>query len=486
MGRLRGVVAFTLSLFVLLAGVLVVLPVEQAAADSVELGPDGYFSALEDTDGDGQILPVVDNETGTPGSTAANGWANTRRILFGKQKSTDSSTAGSTYGSYQVSGGYKTLAKGPVASESGRSFYVSSSAGWTKSSTTSVAAEEALLFADDVVATFGAFADGSDCSGDPCNSFDSVPGSYKSNLALVSDELGVKNYSSFEQSLLRDERVEGVCAKQQSLGCGSGNEPTDTQFSPSAYEYKVFPLSLGDVNKYLNHTSGFANDSNLACPSNSCANDTVVSWLRTASWNSANAMTSVQRTGSVSGGTATYSSGLGLRPAVRLNLEHLLLSADSSNQGQGGSGDLRLTVVETGKKLTSWSASVSGGVGSRALSLSGGSDLGSELGWKVVDPVSNTVLGSGRTSSGGNMALPESSMGDESKDYDLYVWGQQDGNAADGLTNKATEPVKVIIKGWQVKTPPPYGIEVTGTTVGELKAYRIGDYAELIWTGFCS
>ncbi|MCI1218857.1 hypothetical protein, partial [Bifidobacterium crudilactis] len=62
MGRFRGVVAFTLSMFVLLAGVLVVLPVERAAAAS-PYGPDGYFSALDDTDGDGQILPIVDAET---------------------------------------------------------------------------------------------------------------------------------------------------------------------------------------------------------------------------------------------------------------------------------------------------------------------------------------------------------------------------------------------------------------------------------------
>ncbi|MCI1637141.1 MAG: isopeptide-forming domain-containing fimbrial protein [Bifidobacterium crudilactis] len=129
--------------------------------------------------------------------------------------------------------------------------------------------------------------------------------------------------------------------------------------------------------------------------------------------------------------------------------------------------------------MTWWSGSVTGVSGSRTLSLSGDSDLGTNLGWKVVDPVSNTVLGSGRTN--GNMLLPESKMTDESKDYDLYVWGQQDGSAAVGLTNKATEPVKTTIKGWQVKTPPSYEIELTGTTSGELKAYRIGDYGEWVF-----
>ncbi|WP_415473907.1 hypothetical protein, partial [Bifidobacterium psychraerophilum] len=157
------------------------------------------------------------------------------------------------------------------------------------------------------------------------------------------------------------------------------------------------------------------------------------------------------------------------------------MSALSSDQSQGASGDLRLIFVDPGKQLHTWSASVVGAAGSRALSLSGASDLGSDMGWKVVDPVTSTVLGSGRTSAGGNMVLPESLMPDVSKDYDLYVWGQQDGNATTGLTNRATEPVKTTITGWQVKTPPSYGIEVTGVTMGGLKAYRIGDYADTVF-----
>ncbi|MCI1659916.1 isopeptide-forming domain-containing fimbrial protein [Bifidobacterium psychraerophilum] len=177
----------------------------------------------------------------------------------------------------------------------------------------------------------------------------------------------------------------------------------------------------------------------------------------------------------------TYSGANGLRPAVRLGLDGLLLSADSGDQGQNTSGDLRLTFVESGKQLHTWSASVSGAAGSRALSLSGSSDLGADLGWKVVDPVTSMVLGSGRTSAGGNMALPESLMPDVSKDYDLYVWGQQDGSATVGLTNRATEPVKTTITGWQVKTPPSYGIDVTGTTSGGLRAYKIGDYTDIVF-----
>ncbi|WP_415456875.1 hypothetical protein, partial [Bifidobacterium psychraerophilum] len=157
------------------------------------------------------------------------------------------------------------------------------------------------------------------------------------------------------------------------------------------------------------------------------------------------------------------------------------MSSLSSNQGQGASGDLRLTFVESGKQLHTWSASVVGAAGSRALSLSGSSDLGADMGWKIVDPVTSTVLGSGRTSAGGNMALPESLMTSATKDYDLYVWGQQDGSATVGLTNRATEPVKTTITGWKVKTPPAYGIDVTGVTPGGLKAYKIGDYTDIVF-----
>jgi fimbrial isopeptide formation D2 family protein len=435
-------------MFMVLAGVLV-LPVERAVADGLELGPDGYFSTLSTGE-----LPV-----------ASNGWASTRRIVFGKQG------VSGTYGGASVSGGHKTLAKGVVASVPDADFGVNQA--YSKSATTSVAANEALLWADNVVTSGFAF----DTNTPFRNSFDSATGSYKSKLAQVSDAVGMQNYSVFEQGLLSAGKLEGVCTAEQPTGCGSGSY---TQQSDSVNAYKVFPLSIGDVNKYVGHTSGYSSDADLACPSNTCANSVSGSWLRSAFWNIDTAAFCVWGDGLPRGYNA-LSILLGLRPALRLNLDNLLLSADSSNQSQGASGDLRLTFVESGKKLGPWSGSVSGSAGSRMLSLSGSSDLGANLGWKIVDPVSNAVLGSGRTSAGGNMALPESAMSDESKDYDLYVWGQQDGTAADGLTNKATEPVKVTIKDWQVKTPPSYGIELTGTTTGGLKAYKIGDYAESVF-----
>ncbi|GAA6122901.1 hypothetical protein BPY_10090 [Bifidobacterium psychraerophilum] len=439
--------------------VLVALPVDRASAAPVDLGPDGYFSTL----GAG-ALPVVDKDNETPG-IPQDGWANMRRIVFGKLGSTG------TYGGATVSGGYKTLAKGAVASVPDAD--IGGNLAYSKSATTSVAADEALLWADDVVTAGFRF----DTNPTYRNTFDSATASYQSNLALVSDAVALVNYSSFEQSLLRVAVVEGVCTAASPVGCGSGSF---TQQSDSVNAYQVFPLSIGDMNKYFNHTSGLVPNANLACPSNLCGNVTGGAWTRSANWGDAHNTIYVRADGYPRDDTTIRNNG-GLRHALRLSLDGLVLSADSGDQGQNTSGDLRLTYVEPGKQLHTWSASVVGAAGSRALSLSGVSDLGSDLGWKIVDPVTSTVLGSGRTSAGGNTALPEAAMTSATKDYDLYVWGQEDGSATTGLTNRATEPVKMTIRGWQVRTPPSYGIDVTGVTSGGLRAYKIGDYAETVF-----
>lgn len=173
-----------------------------------------------------------------------------------------------------------------------------------------------------------------------------------------------------------------------------------------------------------------------------------------------------------------YESYFGLRPALRLKLDNILLTANSDDQGQSASGDLRLTVVDSSKTLNAgWTATVAGGPGERKLELTGSSSLGSTLGWKVVDPSTNVVLGSGRTSQGGNMLLPEKYMIGETTQYDLYVWGQKDGNETDGMTNIATMPGAIQKIDGFPKVPPSYGIELTGTTEGTLKAYKIGDYS---------
>ncbi|KFI81026.1 InlB B-repeat-containing protein [Bifidobacterium psychraerophilum] len=407
-----------------------------ATGDSVTLqyGPDGYFSTLVEG-----ALPVVEKDDETP-SVRGDGWANTRRIMFGKQGNTG------TYGGATVSGGYKTLAVGAVPSESGRSYNNATvpTNNSSASSTTSVVSNEALLWADNVVTARFAF----DTSNPHRHSFDSATASYKSNLALVSDAVGSSNYSTFELSLLRAAQVEGVCAAAQSVACIATMEPASPPFAPSRNSYKVFPLSVGDTNKYLNHTYGGGYNSNLACPSTSCANSASGTWLRSPRWDYQSCVYSSAGTGTVGFGESDYSTVHGLRPAFRLSLSNLLLSALSSDQSQNASGDLRLTVVDPGGQLYTWSSSVSGAAGSRVLNLSGTSSLGADMGWKIVDPDTDMVLGSGRTSAGGNMALPEASMPDAAKDYDLYVWGQQDGDAVAGLTNRATVPVKTTIKGF--------------------------------------
>ncbi|MCI1867751.1 isopeptide-forming domain-containing fimbrial protein [Bifidobacterium crudilactis] len=134
--------------------------------------------------------------------------------------------------------------------------------------------------------------------------------------------------------------------------------------------------------------------------------------------------------------------------------------------------------MDSSKTLNAgWTATVVGGPGERKLELTGSSTLGNTLGWKVVDPSTNVVLGSGRTSQGGNMLLPEKYMIGETTQYDLYVWGQKDGNETDGMTNIATMPGAIQKINGFPKVPPSYGIELTGTTEGMLKAYKIGDYS---------
>jgi fimbrial isopeptide formation D2 family protein len=497
-GVVCALVALVLSMFVLLAGVLVVLPVERAAADGLELGPDGYFSEMS-----AGALPV-----------ASSGWASTRRIVFGKQKDTTAveDSGGSTYGSHKVSGGYKTLAKGAVASESGRSFNNSTvpTNNWSASSTTSVAAGEVLLWADDVVTAGFKF----DTNASYRNSFDSAVASYQSNLARVADDkdstddIAGKNYSLFEQGLLSASarKVEGVCTAAQSVGCSSGSEPvTDPVGSFSVNAYKVFPLSIGDVNKYFNHTSGWSSDVNLACPSITCANSASGSWLRSAHWYYAITAFNVWNGGDPGDRYPDY-TGLGLRPALRLSLDNLLLSADSNNQGQGGSGDLRLTFVDESARLwlskvprveqvgASWVLRDVEGVST--LKDASGSNVQSGLGWKLVDPldVSGKVVASGRTNydvaagSDGNMVVPCASLV-ANKDYVLSVWGQEDGSDTVGWSNRATRPVTGTVRAngsgecesLDMPVVEPPGISLTGVTSGELKAYRIGSYAE---TGF--
>jgi hypothetical protein len=164
-----ALVAFVLASFMLLTGVLVVLPVERAAAESSGYGSDGYFSALTNS-----AKPIIDNETNTPSSNTATGWANTRRIVFGKRKDA-TYTQADMYAGASVSSGYKTFAKGKVGSVDKLSpfdNYISANPGYTnklESATTSVAENEVLLCADDAVTANFKF----DTNASGTNSFDS-------------------------------------------------------------------------------------------------------------------------------------------------------------------------------------------------------------------------------------------------------------------------------------------------------------------------
>ncbi|MDN5972203.1 MAG: hypothetical protein L0I10_03920 [Bifidobacterium crudilactis] len=161
------------------------------------------------------------------------------------------------------------------------------------------------------------------------------------------------------------------------------------------------------------------------------------------------------------------------------------MSADSSDQSQNGSGDLRLTFVQSGMQTAVSAVSLRGGVGSRVVDVQVLSGLGAAqdaVGWKLVEQgESQKVEASGVTDGavGGSVVLPSGL--DESKVYDLYVWGQENGSAAEGWSNKASEPVKMLLQGGKVKTPPSYGIEVTGITSGMLRAWKIGGYDDVVF-----
>ncbi|MEE8724959.1 MAG: hypothetical protein SOI15_02655, partial [Bifidobacterium crudilactis] len=449
--------------------VLVVLPVERAAAAS-PYGPDGYFSALDDTDGDGQILPIVDAETSV---SYPSGWSRTRKIVFGKQKDTDASTPGNTYADARVSGGYKTLGYGGVPGIASENLTVGTgSLGDAATSRSShIGADEALLWADSSVTAGFKF----DINSSGSNTFDDSVEPYRSNIAEVSLAVADENYSTFEKTLIRADYLEGVCAAAHSSGCSGGSG----QQSPSAFTYPVFPISTGDIAKYLNHQGiGGSTNRNLVADVYA-ANGSWGTWLRTPNWS--NSLRAYQVHGNY--GTIEYLGNgtdtnrlayYGLRPALRLQLGKLLLAGDHKDQSQSASGDLRLTFVDDAAGSLSGASATA--VKSR-LTLSGSHGLQDGFGFKLVDPAEPTkVVASGLSASGvvDVSRLPGVVSGTA---YDVYWWGQANGTADTGWSNRATEPQMTSL----TFTVPSYGIEVSGQTAGGLKAYRIGDYAESVF-----
>lgn len=407
----------------------------------LDLGPDGYYSTLK-----AGALPVVEADAAT--AEVQDGWVNVRRILFGKQGTTG------TYGGASVSGGYKTLAKGKVDSVPDADF--GANTVYTKSATTSVDANEALLWADNVVTNVFKFDDVNTLF---MNSFDSASGSYQSNLAKVADDrdsdndVAGRNYSDFERLLLRSAQVEGVCTAAQTDGCGNNGSYPESYLNQtsSANRYKVFPLSVGDIAEYLGNDGGWVSENaNLACPSVDCANNTYGTWLRSAGWTWNRQAYLVWNSGSPSRHN-TDDNQYGLRPALRLELGSLVLSAAVSNQSQSKEGDLQLTFVEDGQEiLNKPEVSVVRDSGKSKLKFSGfdasSTTFGSAQtgwGWKLVDTTDNAVITSGKSNDGGNLVLPDSY--NASHDYTLYYWGQDDGTAEDGWSNRATDVVATSI-----------------------------------------
>ncbi|MCI1637671.1 MAG: isopeptide-forming domain-containing fimbrial protein [Bifidobacterium crudilactis] len=473
MGRFRVLVAFMLSSFMLLAGVLVAMPVDRAAADGLELGPDGYFSTLSAGE-----MPMR--------SIASEG--NAHKVLFGRSgllanaaKVVEPGDADNA----QVDGKYVVLGKGANASKN-RSPAQSSNASWATSATTSLVSNEVLLWADDVVTSPFTFIAGTSCTVYLCNTFDAGSAdsdgkaSYESQVAKVSQLLGSNTYySDVELSQMgAASQLNAVCTNASNCADGFDAAPPSGQ-QDSVGSYRVFPLSIGDMAEYFNANDGyeFGDNAKRRCSGGYCNNGVSGSWLRSARWNNALQGTHVSDVGFV-GYSGVLVQSMGLRPAVRLNLEHLLLSANHSDQSQvlGASDLLRLTFVDASKALVN--PVVTSAAGELVVSA-GSNPLSSGFGWKAVDPsaVDGSVVASGFAADG----HIDASVFPLNKVLDFYYWGQENGSATEGWSNRATVPVRVTIRNGKEYVPPSYGIELTGTTAGGLTAYRIGEYAESVF-----
>lgn len=415
--------------FLTLVGTLVFANMAQSV-DTSGYGPDGYFSTFNAGD-----KPVIAKDDETPG-TAGDGWVNTRKIMFGKEGSNE------TYGGATVSGIYRTLGIGGstgIASVADADYGLGTDAG--KSATTPVGANEALLLAE--TRETAAFRFDSDDAG--TSVFENDSDKYFSNLATISGPIGTDdkpaagsvsamNYSSLEQQHMIQDTLTGVCAASKSTGCGAGSY---TQQSATTSKYAVFPLSIGDLNTYFNMTDASGTNANLATPGYPSY------WLRTPIWDQTDRPFGVWGDGAPSSQNLAGETSaepkwqvFGLRPALRLSLSNLLLSASHTDQSQNSSHDLRLTFVDTDENLSDSAVSLAG----RQLQLTGTHNLGgSAHGWKLVN-ASGQVVASGRDSAGGNMVIPASV---EAGTYTLYYWGQKDGTAADGWSNTATIPAQV-------------------------------------------
>ncbi|WP_162174590.1 isopeptide-forming domain-containing fimbrial protein [Bifidobacterium crudilactis] len=150
------------------------------------------------------------------------------------------------------------------------------------------------------------------------------------------------------------------------------------------------------------------------------------------------------------------------------------MSAHSVNQSQVlGDGDsLRLTFVDEGWSLEDSRLDVVPG----ELTVSADEDASIDgYGWKAVDRAATdgSVFASGFSEDG----TIDTSVFPADKVFDFYVWGQENGSAETGWSNRATTASRVTIKDGKEYVPPSYGIELMGRSDGALTAYKIGDYS---------
>ncbi|WP_162174607.1 isopeptide-forming domain-containing fimbrial protein [Bifidobacterium crudilactis] len=152
------------------------------------------------------------------------------------------------------------------------------------------------------------------------------------------------------------------------------------------------------------------------------------------------------------------------------------MSANGMNQTQvlSSSDSLRLTFVDGAAGSLSNASAVA--VKSR-LTLSGSHGLQDGFGFKLVDPAEPTKVVASGLSASGVVDVSELPGVVSGKAYDVYWWGQENGSADTGWSNRATEPQMTSL----TFTIPSYGIELTGRSDGALTAYRIGEYRDEVF-----
>lgn len=422
-------------------------------------GPDGYFSTLMPG-----AKPVA--ESGS--------FHDQQTIEFGPQGVQQNWPWG------QLSGQYKVLGLGPIESQdhSYKEDDADASLDFnTWSATTSLQSGEALLFDTKTQYPEMTYADE-----DAHVPFDNSNLGYQSNLFGY-----FGGQSTIETSAMSARPVEGVCVSNCT------NYPS-IQDSISSSEYAAFPLSTGDLNTFFGVTSlsGTLEDdhaSNIGVYSDDGEfNDDVGYWLRSPVWSAPAEAVAVNYDGYIKNETVLDNEHYGLRTAFRLDLSKVLLTAYPARSGSGclnpnGQVDYdwnpcpvkTLTLLDSTKDMNHPQINIDSHYTVSITEAGNNPDIDG-YGWKLVDPTDPTkVVESGFVGKSETFYLPDGFM-DFQGTYDLWYWGQKNGSASAGLSNTATNPLRVTIKNMQAV---PY--EVTIPAAYTLDGGKPGDAAS--WVG---